>query len=798
MPGPIMLALVRPAEYSPCPDEQTLAAFISGDLHATVIRSIEAHLADCFECQSVVGAAAFGIELGTGSARTDGPRPGEPEPGEMVAGKYRIDGVLGSGGMGMVFAARHVELGHRVAIKVLCSTDGAAEARFLREAMICARFVNDHVPRVFDLGHTPSGVPFFAMEHLEGEDLACLLARDPVPPALAIELVLQACVAMQEAHAAGVIHRDLKPSNLFLVRRTDGKPLLKVLDFGISKVVAGHELGTSNSLTLPQAILGSPTYMSPEQIRASKVLDARSDIWSIGVILYELLTQQRPFSGSTISALLVSIATDTPTAPSSLVAYLPKKLDAVVLRCLEKEPAARFASVEELSAALRGISSGAAIAKRQEHHANDRGKYRSRLFVSLVAASLVSVALAALTGRGLVWRAVVAADSNLRLRSETANEPPPDALPALAVQPALVPASPPINPFLGADLFVNPDYARNVRLSIVAHLEDAELLRRAKQMPTAYWVFSIDAVAGTDGVLADVDREARQTGHDVLPVFVLFNLPARDCSTTALDSELTIAKHGEQRYREEFIDPLALAFAARPAQRVVVILEPNALPNLVTGLVGPHCATLRDIQLSALAYAVTRLSLPNVFIYLDAGNASWLGTDSARNRLVQLTKRVLVMAGGFDRIRGFTTNVAGYIPLEGNDIGRLDPGNPSPNEVAFVEHLSADLEREGIVGKRFIIDTSRNGRSGVRVHADDYCNLVGAGLGERPRAAPRPLVDAYYWVKSPGVSDGGGDRSAASFDSHCAGANSIPGGPHAGQWFDSFFVSLVKNANPPL
>jgi cellulose 1,4-beta-cellobiosidase len=243
---------------------------------------------------------------------------------------------------------------------------------------------------------------------------------------------------------------------------------------------------------------------------------------------------------------------------------------------------------------------------------------------------------------------------------------------------------------------------------------------------------------------------------------------------------------------------MARSFAAHPSQRVVVIVEPNALPNLVTGLEGPQCARLRDIQLSALAYAVMRLSLPNVFIYLDAGNSSWLGGDAPRQRLVQLAKRVLLMAGGFERVRGFSTNVAGYIPLEGNEFGRLVPENPSPNELAFVENLAADLEREGITGKRFIIDTSRNGRSGVRARAGDYCNLVGAGLGERPRAAPRPLVDAYYWVKSPGVSDGTGERSATQFDPNCATANSVPGAPHAGQWFDAFFVALVKNANPPL
>jgi protein kinase-like protein len=275
-----------------------------------------------------------------------------PRLGDVLADKYRIEGLLGRGGMGVVLVARHLELGHRVAIKLLESSEPTAAARFLREAQACAQLVNDHIARVFDLGRLPNGVPYFVMEHLVGEDLSQVIARGPVPVDLAIEYMIQTCSALAEAHAAGVIHRDLKPSNLFVSLRSNGKPWIKVLDFGISKFVAGGSLEKSRSLTSPQSILGSPQYMSPEQIRASNALDARSDIWSLGIVLYELLTAQRPFKGATVSALLVSIATEDPVMPSTLSAALPASIEAVLMRCLEKDPAARFSSVNALVEAL--------------------------------------------------------------------------------------------------------------------------------------------------------------------------------------------------------------------------------------------------------------------------------------------------------------------------------------------------------------------------------------------------------------------------------------------------------------
>ena len=221
-------------------------------------------------------------------------------PGSLFAGKYRIEKILGQGGMGLVLAARHVGLDEPVAIKVLLPTmmtvPGMVD-RFTREARAAAKIKNDHVVRVTDVDALPSGVPYMVMERLEGSDLAIICQRlGPLPIADAVRYLLETCSAIGEAHAMGIIHRDLKPANLFLARRRDGTTAIKVLDFGISKAIAS--LG-EHTMTVAGEILGSPNYMSPEQISALRDLDGRTDIWSLGVILYKLLTAVLPFPSRT-------------------------------------------------------------------------------------------------------------------------------------------------------------------------------------------------------------------------------------------------------------------------------------------------------------------------------------------------------------------------------------------------------------------------------------------------------------------------------------------------------------------
>ncbi|WP_438018507.1 protein kinase [Sorangium sp. So ce315] len=270
--------------------------------------------------------------------------------GDVIAGKYRVDRVLGRGGMGMVVAASHLVLPHRVAIKLLVSDDNPALVqRFLREARAAARLEGEHVVRVLDVGELESGVPYIVMEYLEGEDLSDVLrTHGPLGVAEAADYVLQACVAMAEAHAAGIVHRDLKPANLFLTAKPGGAKLIKVLDFGISKELRGG----GAALTRTWEMLGSPVYMPPEQMRSSRSVDARSDIWALGAILYRLLTGRPPFEAPALAELMLLVATAEPVPPSALRSDLPSELERVIFHCLQKDPAQRPQTVAELSLAL--------------------------------------------------------------------------------------------------------------------------------------------------------------------------------------------------------------------------------------------------------------------------------------------------------------------------------------------------------------------------------------------------------------------------------------------------------------
>ncbi|MBX3191952.1 MAG: serine/threonine protein kinase [Labilithrix sp.] len=281
------------------------------------------------------------------------------ELGEVLQGKYRVDRRVGSGGMAAVFAGRHLELDQSIAIKVLLPEHAATPAavrRFLSEARAAARLDSPHVARVIDVGTTEtkrgSVVPFIVMELLQGRDLEGLLGeRGAFPIEEAVEYVLQACSGVGEAHAAGIIHRDLKPANLFLTVRRDGSPIIKLLDFGISKNVArSTSKKNEHAITADRELMGSPGYMSPEQVRSSKDVDPRTDVWSLGVILYELVTGVHPFLRETIADTFVEILQSPPRPLTE--AHVPPGLVAVIGTCLEKKADARYASVDALAAAL--------------------------------------------------------------------------------------------------------------------------------------------------------------------------------------------------------------------------------------------------------------------------------------------------------------------------------------------------------------------------------------------------------------------------------------------------------------
>jgi serine/threonine-protein kinase len=283
-----------------------------------------------------------------------------PQIGDVVASKYRITEMIGQGGMGVVFAGLHEALQQPVAIKFLRPSqakDGESLKRFLQEARAAASLRNARAARVFDIDSTPEGVPFIVMERLEGDNVDRVLElRGAFAVGAAVDCVLQVCEALAEAHAAGLVHRDLKPSNLFLLAEPGGVLSIKVLDFGISKAIAG-QLGVSQtSLTGPNTVLGSPQYMSPEQVM-SKPVDPRTDIWALGAILFEFLTLRSPFEADSVPHLYAMIVSSPPLSLRTLMPKAPAKLESAILRCLEKSPANRPQDVGELAALLAPFAS---------------------------------------------------------------------------------------------------------------------------------------------------------------------------------------------------------------------------------------------------------------------------------------------------------------------------------------------------------------------------------------------------------------------------------------------------------
>jgi serine/threonine-protein kinase len=298
--------------------------------------------------------------------------------GQVFLGKYRVDAILGHGGMGVVAQCTHLQLQDRVAIKMLRPDvlgDDDAVARFTREAQAAAKLKSEYVAKVTDVGAFENGVPYMVMEYLDGQDLGNLLdERRTLPVPWATDLILQACEALSEAHAWGIVHRDVKPTNLFVTWRPDGSALVKVLDFGISKMAMGVDM----HLTQTQSLLGTPAYMSPEQMRSARLVDARSDVWSLGTVLYEAIEGRRPFEAESFSEMVVKVSVDPPIPMRNA----PPALQAVIWRCLAKAPEQRYPNMAEVGRDLLPFSQdqhgGRIIVDRMERmvrrSANDWGE----------------------------------------------------------------------------------------------------------------------------------------------------------------------------------------------------------------------------------------------------------------------------------------------------------------------------------------------------------------------------------------------------------------------------------------
>lgn len=280
--------------------------------------------------------------------------------GDVLVGKYRVERTLGRGSMGIVLSATHLALGELVAIKVLSprAAHRRGIARLEREARATARIRSEHVARVMDVGMLEEGKPFIVMEYLEGRDVAAALKdKSPLPIVEAVDMIVQACDALAAAHVMGIVHRDLKPSNLFLADQLDGSTKLKVLDFGLSKI---PEAGADGRLTSATAVMGSPHYMAPEQIANPHEVDARADIWSLGVILYELVTGRLPFEASSQAELFARISTAEPARPAALRDDLPPPIHSLIAACLQKNKTLRPTDVGVIARLLSPFCSPAA------------------------------------------------------------------------------------------------------------------------------------------------------------------------------------------------------------------------------------------------------------------------------------------------------------------------------------------------------------------------------------------------------------------------------------------------------
>jgi serine/threonine-protein kinase len=280
-------------------------------------------------------------------------------PGSRIANKYLVERQIGEGGLGVVVKAQHMQLEQPVAIKYLkpyaLALPGLVE-RFVREARLAARIKNEHAVKVQDVDSLENGIPYMVMEFLEGRDLGQIVHEGPLPLQQAIEYILQASEALAEAHALGIVHRDLKPDNLFLAQRPGGTPIVKVFDFGISKIGRAKKgiARREKAITQVNDRFGTPAFMSPEQLESPDV-DARADIWALGVVLYELATGKLPFEGEELAQLITAILTRPPVPVRSHLPGAPKELDTIIDRCLQKDPADRYRNVAEFAQDLAQI-----------------------------------------------------------------------------------------------------------------------------------------------------------------------------------------------------------------------------------------------------------------------------------------------------------------------------------------------------------------------------------------------------------------------------------------------------------
>jgi endoglucanase len=697
--------------------------------------------------------------------------------GEVVGGKYRIVRLLAKGGMGVVYEAQHTVVRRRFAIKFLrrdLSERRDILTRFQHEAEAAGALENHNVMAAIDFGISDDGAPYIVMEYLVGESLAALLEREGrMPVSRAADLIAQACRGVAAAHEIGIVHRDLKPHNLFVCRREDGTDLLKVLDFGVAKLQAIDE---ASAATRTGMVLGTAAYMSPEQARGDRTVDGKTDVYALGAILYELVSQKRPHPGDSQNAILHHISTQPAVPLESVQADLAPEFIDVVRRAIASDPATRPASAGDLVAALAPFARRDVWPVTREESGPTRAELTSTVLAEGQARptpSGSSLAPATADDRRPAPQTPAAGSSpapTARTRSRTATVMGVGvAVAALAVAITAGVRSRRADALSGLTVTARRTFGATTRFYVpppraaaiqqIAHLNethafrDAALLTAMEAMPRAVWF-----VGGTpEEVEAAVHKTVLRAAHDaVVPLLVAYNLPYRDC-----------AQYGAGGAADGSAYEAWIAGVARGlgGEKAVVVLEPDSLgiiPNntaldganewckpSITGAKGesaPAPGATAAEHYALLRSAIERLTTgaPNALIYLDGTHSAWLPVGEIAYRLAK---------AGVDRTQGFAVNVAnlqstadsirygtmvskclayvrrgsGAQALFRNCPTAARPTDPtqamdwSVPEPWYVEHV--DHAATSLSGKEplthFFVDTSRNGRGrlGVAIYA---------------------------------------------------------------------------------
>ncbi|KAI0362456.1 cellobiohydrolaseII [Trametes cingulata] len=385
--------------------------------------------------------------------------------------------------------------------------------------------------------------------------------------------------------------------------------------------------------------------------------------------------------------------------------------------------------------------------------------------------------------------------------SSTPNAPPTSAPGSPTSSAPSAPSSTPIagNPFEGFEIYLSPYYASEVTAA-AASISDATLKSKAASVaniPTFTWLDSVAKVPDLGTYLADADSIQKSTGKKQLVQIVVYDLPDRDCAAKASNGEFSIADGGEAKYKD-YIDQIVAQIKMFPDVRVVAVIEPDSLANLVTNLNVQKCANAEATYKACVTYALQQLSSVGVYMYMDAGHAGWLGWPANIQPAATLFAQMYKSANSSPFVRGLATNVANYNALTAASPDPITQGNPNYDESHYINALGPMLQQAGFPAQ-FVVDQGRAGQQNLRQQWGDWCNIKGAGFGTRPTTnTGNPLIDAIVWVKPGGESDGTSNSSSPRYDSTCSLSDATVPAPEAGTWFQTYFETLVSKANPPL